>query len=58
MSLDGYIAGPDDDLDRVHDWITGHPTGESAAITRELMESTGAVLMGRRTFDLAEVADA
>lgn len=58
MSLDGFIAGPNDDLDRVHDWIRGNPTDEGAAVTQELMESTGAVLMGRRTFDLAEASNA
>jgi dihydrofolate reductase len=69
MSLDGFITGPDDDLgqglgsggERLHDWlgdgdgdgVAGYrPSGPSAEIFDELM-ATGAVLVGRRTFDLA-----
>jgi len=68
MSLDGYITGPDDDVgqglgrggERLHDWLGDagdevphfHPPGPSGEIFDELM-ATGAVLVGRRTFDLA-----
>ena len=69
MSLDGFIAGPGDDADhglgvdgeRLHDWLgewsdgrpSGfHPAGASAAVFEEAM-ATGAVLVGRRTFDYA-----
>jgi dihydrofolate reductase len=69
MSLDGFIAGPDDRAgqglgaggERLHDWIgfrggdgpsSFHPKGASAKILDEAM-ATGAVLVGRRTFDLA-----
>jgi dihydrofolate reductase len=67
MSLDGFITGPDDDLgqglgsggERLHDWlgdgdgVAGYrPSGPSGEIFDELM-ATGAVLVGRRTFDLA-----
>jgi dihydrofolate reductase len=68
MSLDGFITGPDDDAsqglgrggERLHDWlgdggdgVSGYrPSGPSAAIFDELM-ATGAVLVGRRTFDIA-----
>src|SRR6266542_6534490 len=65
MSLDGFIAGPDDeagqglgrDGERLHDWLGDRsagfrPTGPSAEIFDDLM-ATGAVLVGRRTFDLA-----
>lgn len=50
-SLDGYIAGPDDDLS----WLPAVPEGESdpdtvdfAAFTAEI----GAMLMGRRTYEV------
>jgi dihydrofolate reductase len=70
MSLDGFIAGPEDGPDRglgiggerLHDFLTftgeDHPTSArshdevGAAVMADLM-TTGAVLTGRRTFDLA-----
>jgi dihydrofolate reductase len=67
MSLDGFITGPDDDVgrglgrggERLHDWLGDgdgvagfRPSGPSGEIFDELM-ATGAVLVGRRTFDLA-----
>lgn len=62
MSLDGFVTGPGADLthglgiggDPLHDWIAG----EQADADREAFERTsaniGAVLMGRRTFDLID----
>jgi dihydrofolate reductase len=65
MSLDGFITGPDDDVgqglgrggERLHDWLGDgaagfRPSGPSGKIFDEAM-ATGAVLVGRRTFDLA-----
>ena len=69
MSLDGFIAGPGDDLDhglgvggeRLHDWLAagdGSPgsfrpaSGPNATVFDEMMQ-TGAVITGRRTFELA-----
>jgi dihydrofolate reductase len=67
MSLDGFIAGPDDhhgnglgvDGHRLHDWLSdgadvaGHrPSGVNGEVFDELM-ATGAVVVGRRTFELA-----
>ena len=70
MSLDGFIAGPDDDDERglgvdgevLHEWLgewdeagptpSFQPPGESATVYDEMME-TGAVVVGRRTFDIA-----
>ena len=68
MSLDGFIAGPDDDAGQglgaggevLHDWLgervggpsTFAPAGPSGQVFDELM-ATGAVLVGRRTFDIA-----
>ncbi len=64
MSLDGFVAGPDDEIDPLHDWIYGlaswrerhgRPGGESNA-DAELLErgiaSVGAIVIGRRMFDL------
>jgi dihydrofolate reductase len=68
MSLDGFISGPQDNpehplgLDgrRLHDWLangtgdpaTYRPEGLSGEVFDEVM-ATGAVIAGRRTFDLA-----
>jgi dihydrofolate reductase len=69
MSLDGFIAGPDDqgphglglNGERLHAWLADgsgddprafRPSGVSGEIFDEVM-ATGAVLVGRRTFDLA-----
>ena len=51
VSLDGSIAGPDDDLS----WL-GQPDPEEVGDPGTVgfpafMEQTGAMLMGRRTFD-------
>lgn len=74
MSLDGFIAGPADDIgnglgnggQRLHEWLsdgrarpgTGGsgpppgPAGVNGKVYAELM-STGAVVVGRRTFEMA-----
>jgi dihydrofolate reductase len=69
MSLDGFIAGPDDDAsrglgrggERLHDWLGTNggdgpggfaPDGPSAEVFTEML-ATGAVVVGRRTFDHA-----
>jgi dihydrofolate reductase len=46
MSLDGFIAGPGDAMDWVFDFMA--PDGESVA---EVMAATGAMLIGRRTYE-------
>ena len=69
MSLDGYVADPDDGVAEVFDWYfasgdVAFPTGgsdpmtfkvsaPSAAHLRGLWSELGAVLTGRRTFDVA-----
>src|SRR5262245_43462882 len=61
MSLDGFIAGPDDragqelgrDGGRLFNWLDDRMSdGPSGQVFRELM-ATGAVISGRRTFELA-----
>lgn len=47
MSLDGYVAGPDDAMD----WTLGH--GAATSLADETMGRVGAVLGGRRWFELA-----
>lgn len=60
MSLDGFIAGPKEDnnsdreleaLDRLHGWMFP-PKGNFEEIERERFKHVGAVVMGRRMFNL------
>ncbi|MFC6885960.1 MULTISPECIES: dihydrofolate reductase family protein [Actinomadura] len=65
MSLDGCVAGPDVGEDapmgtggeRLHDWMFNGPSRSPASdvdaqMVRALNASAGAVMMGRRTFDV------
>lgn len=49
MSLDGYIAGRDDDMD----WVFGADGGSGETVD-EVLRSTGALLVGRRTQDVED----
>ncbi|MEU9888523.1 dihydrofolate reductase family protein [Sphaerisporangium sp. NPDC051011] len=56
MSLDGFVATPDHDTERLHAWVFSD--AEQAVFgpeVRELMETswTGAVVAGRRTYEVA-----
>ena len=67
MSLDGYIAGPNDEVgnpggdgfDRLHQWFVTpggefvRPSGPAGELFDEL-DATGAVVTGRRTAEQAE----
>jgi dihydrofolate reductase len=60
MSLDGFIAGPDVGVDepmgkdgeRLHDWMFKSASDIDADMAREQSARPGAVVLGRRTFDL------
>jgi dihydrofolate reductase len=63
MSLDGFIAGPSDDVERLHDWLFSGNTPsayneffklskQSATVFDELIKTTGAIIAGRRTYDI------
>jgi dihydrofolate reductase len=47
MSVDGYVAGPGDDMGWMGDYELASPVGA------EVIENTGAILAGRRWHDLA-----
>jgi dihydrofolate reductase len=59
MSLDGFIAGPDDAMD----WVVQQWSDkgdrvrdirvEKSSVAEEVMQTTGAVLAGRRWYDIA-----
>ena len=68
MSLDGYIAQPDDQVGELFEWyeagdvIVPNPNEDvsfkvddaSAEVLRYLTEDTGAVIAGRHLFDIAD----
>jgi dihydrofolate reductase len=49
MSLDGFTAGPDDGMD----WVLGREAGTQSAMATEFMNSLGAIVAGRRWYDIA-----
>jgi dihydrofolate reductase len=59
-SLDGFITGPNvrvgdglgDGGERLHDWRFAAKTETDAAIVDEIYASTGAVVLGKRMFDV------
>jgi dihydrofolate reductase len=60
MSLDGFITEPNvpvgnalgDDPGRLHDWMFARRTEADAAVRDELYARSGAVVIGRRMFDV------
>jgi dihydrofolate reductase len=65
MSLDGFITGLDDNHqhpmgvegERLHDWMFDPESAaneNNARVRREMSEGIGAVVIGRRMFDLGE----
>jgi dihydrofolate reductase len=68
MSLDGYIANPNDDPEELFDWYWGggvtvpslqeemsfQVDEASAAMLRDLIENAGALVAGRRLFDMTD----
>lgn len=57
VSLDGYVAGPGDEVGRLHRWVFtdgDESAGFSAALEDNIRDADiGAVVAGRRTYDLA-----
>jgi dihydrofolate reductase len=62
ISLDGYVTGPNDSRENpfgdgaqmLHDWMFDGATDEDREILRTAIDSVGAVVMGRRSFDHTE----
>jgi dihydrofolate reductase len=50
MSLDGFIAGPNDEMDWVFQYADPNP------LLEELIRTTGAVLAGRHSYDVGKRA--
>jgi dihydrofolate reductase len=62
MSLDGFVTGPDPDLEHglgrggepLHTWAVSSDDDVDAEVLRDATEGTGAVVMGRRLFDIID----
>ena len=62
MSLDGYVTGPNDSRENpfgdgagmLHDWIFDAATDEDRALAQDILDSVGAIVMGRKSFDKNE----
>ncbi len=62
MSLDGFVTGPKPDLENglgeggqpLHDWAVRSDDDVDAEVLRDATEATGAVVMGRRLFDVVD----
>jgi dihydrofolate reductase len=62
MSLDGYVTGPNDSRQNpfgdgagmLHDWMFGAATDDDRALLQEILDSFGAIVMGRTSFDKNE----
>ena len=63
-SLDGFIAGPNDEIDSLHDWLydlatwrqphglAGGKTDRDAEVLEEAMGDNGAIVLGKRMYDV------
>ncbi len=60
MSLDGFIAGPNGEPEGLYDWFfppSGSVTAGDAEVIDESIKTTGAIVMGRRAYDLGDTVD-
>ena len=49
MSLDGFVAGPNNDDSGLHDWYFA-PSGHAVGVIDELLHGIGAMIIGKRSF--------
>ena len=56
MSLDGFIAGLDDADGGLHNWYFT-PSAKDSEVIDELIKSTGAMVIGRRSYDMGDKYD-
>lgn len=52
MSLDGFVTGPDEGVERLHDWMFAGKTDADAEVLAEVYARTGAIVIGKRMFDI------
>jgi dihydrofolate reductase len=49
MSLDGFVAGPNNDDSGLHDWYFA-PSGHAVGVIDELLQTIGAMIISKRSF--------
>lgn len=62
MSLDGYVTGPNDNRQNpfgdgagmLHNWMSDAATDDDRALLQQILDSFGAIVMGRKSFDKNE----
>src|SRR5690349_3955098 len=62
VSLDGYVTGPNDSRDNpfgngaedLHAWLRPAASDEDRAVLKRTVDSVGAIVMGRRSFEKNE----
>src|SRR5690348_13509249 len=52
LSLDGYMAGPNHEMD----WVFDVPGDPPADLVQELIDTTGSILTGRGSYDVGRAA--
>jgi dihydrofolate reductase len=52
MSLDGFISGPNGEDGGLHDWYFS-PSGDAEFVKQELLDTMGAMILGKRAFSTA-----
>jgi len=56
MSLDGFISGPNNEDGGLHDYFFS-PAGATAEVIEEGFKTTGAIVMGKRAYDVGAQQD-
>lgn len=56
MSLDGFIAGPNDEDGGLHNYFFS-PSDATVGVIEEGFKTTGAIVMGRRSYDMGAEQD-
>jgi dihydrofolate reductase len=54
MSLDGFVAGPNDEIEPLHDWLEDGTAVHGKALLDAATAFEGACVMGRRTFGFVD----
>ncbi|HKN51320.1 MAG TPA: dihydrofolate reductase family protein [Amycolatopsis sp.] len=53
MSLDGFVASPQDQIDGLFDWMWAPDSADNAQVLQNAKDAAGALVGGRRLYDLA-----
>ena len=56
MSLDGFIAGPNDEDFGLHNYFFS-PSGATQEVMEEGLKTTGTIIMGKRTYEVGAAQD-